>query len=111
MASLRPWFPLSVRPSTACDGFLTQLAGRRRPKARPFEAGQAAHLNKAIETAKEIGAKLILGRVYHDLGLLHKAKKRSVKAKECISEAIQVFKQCKAEVYLKQANEAFESLQ
>jgi class 3 adenylate cyclase/tetratricopeptide (TPR) repeat protein len=68
------------------------------------------HLNKAIETAKEIGAKLILGQAYHDLGLLHKAKKRSEKAKECISEAIQVFKQCKAEVYLKQANEALESL-
>jgi tetratricopeptide (TPR) repeat protein len=68
------------------------------------------HLNKAIETAKEIGAKLILGQAYHDLGLLHKAKKRSEKAKECISEAIQIFKQCKAEVYLKQANEALESL-
>ncbi len=68
------------------------------------------HLNKAIETAKEIGAKLILGQAYHDLGLLHKAKKRSEKAKECISEAIQVFKQCRAEVYLKQANEALESL-
>jgi tetratricopeptide (TPR) repeat protein len=68
------------------------------------------HLIKAIETAKEIGAKLILGQAYHDLGLLHKAKKRSKKAKACISEAIQVFKQCKAEVYLKQANEALESL-
>jgi class 3 adenylate cyclase/tetratricopeptide (TPR) repeat protein len=75
-------------------------------------AGEKAeyHLIKAIETAKEIGAKLILGQAYHDLGLLHKAKKRSKKAKECISEAIQVFKQCKAEVYLKQANEALESL-
>jgi tetratricopeptide (TPR) repeat protein len=68
------------------------------------------HLNKAIETAKEIGAKLILGQAYHDLGLLHKAKKRSEKAKECISAAIEVFKQCKAEVSLKQANEALESL-
>jgi tetratricopeptide (TPR) repeat protein len=68
------------------------------------------HLNKAIETAKEIGAKLILGQAYHDLGLLHKAKKRNDRAKECISMAIQIFKQCKAEEYLKQANEALESL-
>jgi tetratricopeptide (TPR) repeat protein len=68
------------------------------------------HLNKAIETAKEIGAKLKLGQAYHDLGLLHKAKKRSEKAKECISEAIQIFEQCKSEEHLKQANEAFESL-
>jgi tetratricopeptide (TPR) repeat protein len=68
------------------------------------------HLNKTTETAKEIGAKLILGQAYYDLGLLYKAKKRSEKAKECISEAIGVFKQCKAEEYLKQANEALESL-
>jgi tetratricopeptide (TPR) repeat protein len=75
-------------------------------------AGEKAeyHLNKAIETAKEIGAKLILGQAYYDLGLLHKAKKRGEKAKECISEAIEVFKQCKAEEYRKQANEALESL-
>lgn len=69
-----------------------------------------SHLNKVIEIAKEIGAKLLLGQAYRDLGLLHKAKKRSEKAKECISEAIQIFKQCKAEEYLKQANEALESL-
>jgi class 3 adenylate cyclase/tetratricopeptide (TPR) repeat protein len=68
------------------------------------------HLNKAIETAKEIGAKLILGQAYLDIGLLHKTKKRSDQAKECISKAIQIFKQCKAEVYLKQANKALESL-
>jgi class 3 adenylate cyclase/tetratricopeptide (TPR) repeat protein len=69
-----------------------------------------SHLNKAIETAKEFGAKLILGQAYHDLGLLHKAKKRNDQAKECISMAIQIFKQCKAEEYLKQANEALETL-
>ena len=68
------------------------------------------HLNKAIETAKEVGAKLILGQAYHDLGLLHKAKKRNEKAEECISKAIQIFEQCKAKEYLKQANEALESL-
>jgi cellobiose-specific phosphotransferase system component IIA len=44
------------------------------------------------------------------MGSLHKAKKRSGQAKECISKAIQIFKQCKAEEYLKQANEALESL-
>jgi tetratricopeptide (TPR) repeat protein len=75
-------------------------------------AGEKAeyHLNKAIETAKEIGAKLILGQAYHDLGLLHKAKKRSDPARECISEAIKIFEQCKVKEHLKQANEALESL-
>jgi tetratricopeptide (TPR) repeat protein len=84
-------------------GFLIKNFPRASEKAEH-------HLNKAIETAKEIGAKLILGQAYHDLGLLHKAKKRSEKANECISEAIQIFKQCKAEAFLKQANEALESL-
>jgi tetratricopeptide (TPR) repeat protein len=69
-----------------------------------------SHLNKAITTANEIGAKLVLGQAYHDLGLLHKAKKRSEKAKECISEAIQIFEQCKAEGYLKEAKEALTTL-
>jgi len=66
--------------------------------------------SKAIEAAKEIGAKSLLGPLYLDLGLLHKAKKRTDQAREIISEAIQLFEQCKAEVYLKQVKEALESL-
>ncbi|MBW1797215.1 MAG: hypothetical protein JRJ21_02155 [Deltaproteobacteria bacterium] len=69
------------------------------------------HFNKTIETAKEIGAKGFLGLAYLDLGLLHKAKKRKDQAKKCISEAVQLFEECEADVYLKQANEALESLQ
>ena len=61
--------------------------------------------------AKEIGVKGLLGQAYMDLGLLHKAKKRTAQARECISKAIKVFEECEAEVYLKQANEALESLQ
>ena len=68
------------------------------------------HFNKAIETASEIGAKGVLAQAYLDLGLLHKAKKRKDQAKKCISDAVQLFEQCKADVYLKQANEALESL-
>ena len=60
--------------------------------------------------AKEIEAKGLLGTTYLDLGLFYKARKRTDQARECISKAIQVFEECKAEVYLAQANEAFESL-
>jgi class 3 adenylate cyclase/tetratricopeptide (TPR) repeat protein len=76
-------------------------------------AGKKAedHFNKAIEVAKEIGAKGILGQAYLDLGLLHKAKGRTDQARECISEAIRLFEQCEAEVYLKQAKEALPSLE
>jgi class 3 adenylate cyclase/tetratricopeptide (TPR) repeat protein len=68
------------------------------------------HLNKAIETAKQIGAKGLLAQAYLDLGLLHKAKKRADQAKECISKAIKIFEEGEAESYLKQAKKAIESI-
>ena len=78
----------------------------------PFASKKAeVHLKKVIEVAEEMGAKTILGGAYLDLGLLYKAKKRTDKAKQCISEAVQLFEQCEADVYLKQANVTLESLQ
>jgi len=78
----------------------------------PFAGRKAEyHLKKAIEAAKEIGAKGVLGQAYLDLGLLHKIKRRNEKARECISEAIKIFEQCEAEVYFKQAKEALASLE
>jgi predicted ATPase/class 3 adenylate cyclase len=68
------------------------------------------HFNKAIEVASDIGANGLLGQIYLDLGLLHKAKNRIEQAHNCFSKAVQIFEGCKAEVYLKQANEALESL-
>jgi hypothetical protein len=60
--------------------------------------------------AKELGAKGLLGTANLDLGLFHKAKKRNDQAREYISEAIQIFEDCEAEIYLKQAKEAFGSM-
>jgi hypothetical protein len=77
----------------------------------PFAAKKAeGHFNKAIEVSKEIGAKLVLGRSYLYLGLLHKTKNRIPLAKECISEAVQLFEKCHADVYLKQAKDALATL-
>ena len=67
------------------------------------------HLHKVIETAKEIGAKSMLGQAYLDLGLLHKAKGKTDQARECITESIRIFEHCEAEGYLKQAKEALAS--
>ena len=53
---------------------------------------------------------LVLGRAYLDLGLFLKAKKRTKQAKECITRAIEIFVQSEANIYLKHANEALESL-
>ncbi|MCK5554071.1 MAG: tetratricopeptide repeat protein, partial [Deltaproteobacteria bacterium] len=77
----------------------------------PFADKKAEdHFNKAIMVAKEIGAKGVLGQVYLDLGLLHKAKGRADQAKKCISEALQLFEECEAEVYLGKAKEALATL-
>jgi len=77
----------------------------------PFASQKAeTHFNKAIEAAKEIGAKGILGQAYLDLCLLHRAKKRKDQARECISKAIQIFEECEAETYVKQAKKALVSL-
>jgi tetratricopeptide (TPR) repeat protein len=96
--------PMSLSTIAKNFGFLIKNVPLADKKAE-------LHFNNAIETAKEIGAKGFLGLSYLDLGLLHKAKKRKDHAKKCISKAVQIFEQCEADVYLKQANEAFESLQ
>jgi tetratricopeptide (TPR) repeat protein len=77
----------------------------------PFAGKKAEeHLNIAIELLQEIGAKGFLGRAYLSLGLLYKANKRSDQARQCILEAIKIFQECETEVYLKQANEALDSI-
>jgi tetratricopeptide (TPR) repeat protein len=77
----------------------------------PFASKKAEHhFNKSIEVAKEIGAKGVLGQAYLSLGDLYKTKGRIEEAKECLSEAIRVFQQCEAGVFLEQAKEALTSL-
>jgi tetratricopeptide (TPR) repeat protein len=78
----------------------------------PFASKKAEdHFNKAIEVAKEIGAKGTMGMAYLDLGLLHRTKGKTEQAKKCISEAIQIFEQTEAEGFLKQAKEALASIE
>jgi len=84
--------------------FLIRIAPHADRKAE-------AHFNKAIEQAKEVGSKGTIGQAYLNLGLLHQAKKRVGKAKECISEAIKIFEETEAEGFLKQAKEALESIE
>jgi class 3 adenylate cyclase/tetratricopeptide (TPR) repeat protein len=80
-------------------------------KTVPFAARKAeGYLHTAIDAAKEIGAKSILGQAYLDLGKLHKAKGRLADARTCISQAVQSFEECEADVYLKQARETLASL-
>jgi tetratricopeptide (TPR) repeat protein len=80
-------------------------------KNAPFAEKKAEqHYNKAIMLYREMGAKGELGEALLGLGQLHKAKKRHEKARECFSEAVSLFQECDAHVYLKQAEEALGSL-
>jgi tetratricopeptide (TPR) repeat protein len=78
----------------------------------PFAARRAqAHFSLAIDAAQEILAKGILASAHLDLGKLHKAKGRIDQAREHISEAVRLFEQCEADVFLKQAKYALASLE
>jgi class 3 adenylate cyclase/tetratricopeptide (TPR) repeat protein len=103
----------------------TQIVFEEGPKSLPFLAKNIAflvksvprasekaayHLQKVIDTAQSIGANPMLAQASLDLGLLHKAKGRTEKARECIIESIQIFEQCEAKIFLKQAKEALASL-
>ena len=69
------------------------------------------HFSKAIEVSKKISAKGPLGLAYLDLGMFYKSKKETDKARACLAEAIRIFEQNGAEIYLKQGKEALASLE
>ncbi|MDH7499179.1 MAG: AAA family ATPase, partial [candidate division NC10 bacterium] len=96
--------PISLSTMTKNIGFLVKNVPLASKRAED-------HFNKAIEVARETGAKGLLGRGHLGLGRLHRAKGRKDKARECICTAIEAFEQCEAEGYLKQAREVLESLE
>jgi tetratricopeptide (TPR) repeat protein len=80
-------------------------------KSVPFATKKAEeHFNKAMELFREIGMKGFLGQAYLSLGLLYKATKKTDQARQCLLEAINLFQECEAGGWLKQANEALDSL-
>jgi class 3 adenylate cyclase/tetratricopeptide (TPR) repeat protein len=95
--------PISLSTMAKNMGFLI--------KNVPFASKKAEeHFNRAIEVAKEIGAKGTMGMAYLDLGLLYRMKGKTEQARKYISEAIQIFERTEAEGFLKQAKEALASL-
>ena len=75
-------------------------------KSVPFASKKAEeHFNRAIEVAKEIGAKGTTGMAYLDLGLLYMKKGKTGQARKCLSDAIRIFGETEAEGFLKQAKE------
>ena len=80
-------------------------------KTIPFAARRAeSHFRKAIEVSREIGAKGTQASAHLDLGYLHKAKGRNERARNHLTEAVKLFEQCEAKIFLVQAKEALASL-
>ena len=69
------------------------------------------HFSRAIEIAEQIGAKGIQGLACLNLGLLHKAKKRTERARHCLTEAVQLFEECQAETRVEEAKGILASLE
>ena len=77
----------------------------------PFASKKAEdYFKKAIESAKQFGAKGILGWAYLALGRLYQGKKRNDQAKDCVAKAVRIFDQIGAEVYLRNAMDTLEDL-
>jgi tetratricopeptide (TPR) repeat protein len=77
----------------------------------PFASKKAEdYLIKAVENAKNYGAKGIQGWAYLDLGNLYGIRKRNAQAREYISQAVQVFEEIEAKGYLTKAMQALDEL-
>jgi tetratricopeptide (TPR) repeat protein len=68
------------------------------------------HLKQTIEISKEIGMKGFLGMSYLDLGLLYETSKKPEEARNLILRSIEVFEECEADGFLKQAKKALRNL-
>jgi class 3 adenylate cyclase/tetratricopeptide (TPR) repeat protein len=67
------------------------------------------HFRRAIEVAREIGAKNILAQANMGMGLISLEMNEIGKAEGHLSEAVDLFRWCEAEIYLKQAEAALAS--
>ena len=63
------------------------------------------YFHKAMEAAKEIGAKGVESQVYLNLSRLHKAEGRNDQAQDCLSKAVHIFEECEYNGYLSQTRE------
>ena len=67
------------------------------------------HFNKAIKLAEETKSHLYAGQSWLELGRMFNAKNKRDKARDCLEEAIKVFKMLDNEFYLNQAKETLET--
>jgi class 3 adenylate cyclase/tetratricopeptide (TPR) repeat protein len=97
------------------------LAGRKVPisfvsivknifflaKNLPFARQKAEnHYRKALVSAQKVGAKAMEGQAQLGLGKLYRKTGNSDKARDCFSSAVELFEECEAETFLREACEA-----
>ena len=83
--------------------FLIEKATASADKAEDY-------FQKAIDAATELGAKIVQGQANLGFAMLYRSQKKHDKVKKYISDAIALFEECEADVYLKQAREALAAL-
>jgi tetratricopeptide (TPR) repeat protein len=77
----------------------------------PFATRKAeSYFQSAIRQWNEIGAPGWVGRASLDLGRLHKMKGRKEQAEKYFTDAIKLFEECEADIFLKEAREELASL-
>jgi len=91
--------------------FLLQNAGFLMKNLPYAEKIAENHFSGAIEVAQEIGAKNILAQSNLGMGLLCLEMNKISKANNHLSEAVDLFRRCEAEVYLTQAEAALATCQ
>lgn len=80
-------------------------------KAPMLDRHANAQFDTVVQLADQIGARGTLGQAYLHWGLLHRAKGRTSKARECLSKAIEILTQCEADTYVREAQEALDALE
>ena len=88
-----PWGDLGVEIVLESTGAFTDRVGAEK------------HLKAAIQQYDEIGAISYKAQSLLALGHLYRIKGKSEQAKNCLIDAIKLFEECEANVFLKQAKE------
>ncbi|MGC2692974.1 MAG: hypothetical protein WA228_09785, partial [Desulfobaccales bacterium] len=74
----------------------------------PFARRRAeAYLNKITQVGREVESQgFVQGQALLNLGCLHRLNGKAASARECFSEAQQIFERCTSETHLQLAREA-----
>jgi class 3 adenylate cyclase/tetratricopeptide (TPR) repeat protein len=94
----------SSNANTEKAKFLIKKASASIDKAEDY-------FHKALDAATELGAKIVQGQANVGLAMLYGRRKKNDQAKKHITDAIHLYEECEADVFLKQAREALAAME